>query len=123
MNFGSSINNSKYILDYSDTKNNVITNNLSNISNPEFKRKYMDDISFNKELDLAMKRTNEKHFTGNEDTENGFTIRTEMSQGRNDGNNVNLDKEIIDLTANQYLFQINSTVLQKEYNKLKEAII
>lgn len=123
MNFGTSINNSKYILDYSNTKNNVITNNLSNINNPKYKRKYMNDISFNSELELAMKVTHEKHFTGTENTQNGFKINTEYSQGRNDGNNVNLDKEIVDLTSNQYLFQLNSTVLQKEYSKLREAII
>lgn len=123
MNLGSTINNSKYALNYSDTKNNVITNNLSNINNPDFKRKYMDNLAFDSELKSAMKRTNEKHFSGNEDIENGFKINTEISQGRNDGNNVNLDKEIIDLSANQYLFQINSTVLQKEYSKLREAII
>lgn len=123
MNFGRSINNSKYVLDYSNTKNNVITNNLSNINNPEYKRKYMDDISFSNELDFAMKTTNEKHFTGTEDTQNGFKINTEYTQGRNDGNNVNLDKEVIDLTSNQYLFQLNSTILQKEYSKLREAII
>lgn len=123
MNFGTSINNSKFILDYSNTKNNVIANNLSNINNPEYKRKYMKNLSFSDELDLAMKTTNSKHFSGKEGLDSEFEILTENSQGRNDGNNVHLDKEVIDLTANQYLFQLNSTILQKEYSKLREAII
>lgn len=124
MNYGSLINNTKKILSYSDTKNNVITNNLSNINNPYYKRKYMEELSFEDTMNDTLKRTNEKHLSGkSENTENGFTIKTELSDGRNDMNNVNLDKEIIDLTSNQYLFQMSSTILQKEFTKLKDSII
>lgn len=124
MNYGSLINNTKKILSYSDTKNNVITNNLSNINNPYYKRKYMEKLSFEDTMNDTLKRTNEKHFSGkSENIENGFTIKTELSDGRNDMNNVNLDKEIIDLTSNQYLFQMSSTILQKEFTKLKDSII
>ena len=56
MNFGASINLTKNILDYSNTKNNVITNNLANINNPEYKRKYMEDLSFNSCFEDEMKR-------------------------------------------------------------------
>ena len=123
MNFGSSINLTKNILDYSNTKNNVITNNLANINNPEYKRKYMEDLSFSTYLDNEMKMTRNGHFSGSEAQTNAMEIKTELSKGRNDENNVNLDKEIIDLTSNQYLFNISTSILQKEYTKLKEAII
>lgn len=123
MNFGSSINLTKDILDYSNTKNNVITNNLANINNPEYKRKYMEDLSFNTHLENEMKVTREGHLSGNEVQNNSMEIKTELSKGRNDENNVNLDKEIIDLTSNQYLFNISTSILQKEYTKLREAII
>ena len=123
MNFGSSINLTKNILDYSNTKNNVITNNLANINNPEYKRKYMEDLSFSTYLDNEMKMTRNGHVSGSEAQTNAMEIKTELSKGRNDENNVNLDKEIIDLTSNQYLFNISTSILQKEYTKLKEAII
>ena len=123
MNFGSNVNLSKNILDYSNTKNNIITNNLSNISNPEYKRKYMDELTFGTELKEALKTTKKGHLTGIENSNDFMKIKTEYSKGRNDENNVNLDKEVIDLTTNQYLFNINSSILQKEYTKLKESII
>lgn len=123
MNFGSNINLSKDILNYSNTKNNVIVNNLSNINNPTYKRKYMEDLSFNTHLENEMKTTREGHLSGNEIQNNSMDIKTELSKGRNDENNVNLDKEIIDLTSNQYLFNISTSVLQREYTKLREAII
>lgn len=123
MNFGSSINLTKDILDYSNTKNNVIANNLTNINNPTYKRKYMEDLSFTTHLENEMKTTRAGHMSGNETRINSMEIKTELSKGRNDENNVNLDKEIIDLTSNQYLFNISTSVLQREYAKLREAII
>lgn len=123
MNFGTSINLSKQILDYSNSKNNVIANNLSNINNPNYKRKYMEDLTFSTHLENEMKKTREGHISDNTNINNSMEIKTELSKGRNDENNVNLDKEIIDLTSNQYLFNISTSILQREYTKLREAII
>ena len=44
MNFGQSVNLTKDIVTYSNFKNNIISNNLSNISNPQYKRKYLNII-------------------------------------------------------------------------------
>lgn len=123
MNLGQNVNLTKDIISYSNLKNNTISNNLSNISNPQYKRMYLDDLQFKTELDNELKRTREGHITETSSMQEFMTIHTENSKGRNDENNVNLDKEIIDLTSNQYLFQISSSILQKEYSKLREAII
>lgn len=122
MNFGSNISLTKDILNYSNAKNNVISNNLSNISNPQYKRQYLKDLSFKEEMDISMKATREGHIKETNNTD--FTkAYTDTSKGRNDENNVNLDTEIINLTSNKYLFEISSSILQKEYTKLREAII
>lgn len=123
MNFGSNVNLTKEIVSYSNAKNNVISNNLSNINNPTYKRMYMNDLKFEDALSQSLKRTKEGHLSGINENNNFMEIHTETSKGRNDENNVNLDKEIIDLTSNKYLFEISSSVLQKEYSKLREAII
>ena len=123
MNFGSNVNLTKEIVSYSNAKNNVISNNLSNINNPTYKRMYMNDLKFEDTLSQSLKCTKEGHLSGINENNNFMEIHTETSKGRNDENNVNLDKEIIDLTSNKYLFEISSSVLQKEYSKLREAII
>lgn len=123
MFFGETISNSKTLLNYSNTKNNTISNNLSNLNNPNYKRKYVKDISFDDTLKEQMKTTDPRHFNGSSEGSEGLKIKTDHSKGRNDNNNVDLDREIIDLESNQYLFQLNSTVLKTEYSKLLEAII
>lgn len=123
MNFGQSVNLTKDIVTYSNFKNNIISNNLSNISNPQYKRKYLNNLEFSTELDWALKKTKEGHISDSSSINDFMTVHTENSKGRNDENNVNLDKEIIDLTSNKYLFEISSSILQKEYSKIREAII
>lgn len=122
-----SISYTKRILDYAATKNKVIASNLANINNPNYKRKYMDDLNektlnFKELVSNELKLTNEKHISSSKSEELGFKIYKESSYGRNDKNNVNLDKELVDSTTNKYLYKTAVNIINSQFSVLESAI-
>lgn len=121
MFFDSVLNNSKHILNYASLKSSVVSSNISNLNNPEYKRKYVGDISFEDTLNKQeLQKSHTKHLdsTGNSE----FQVYVDTSLGRNDSNNVNLDKEIIDLSKATYLFKATSEVVSSQYKMITESL-
>lgn len=115
-------------LDAAWLRNNVITNNISNIDTPNFKA---SKVEFENVLKNAMssdgsqmKRTNEKHMLagGAKDGLSPIVIEDSSSTMRMDGNNVDVEKEQASLAENAIYY---NTILQKlgeEYSRIKYAI-
>lgn len=123
MDFGMGIKNAKQLLDYSSLKNNIIANNLANVNNPNFKRNYLNDVVFEDVLKQEeLKISNDKHIATSSKSAIDMNIHVENTKGKNDGNNVNLDKEIIDMTKNKYVFQAATEVLSSEYKTLMDVM-
>jgi flagellar basal-body rod protein FlgB len=110
----------------------LLANNIANVNTPKYKRK---DIQFENFLDKALnddgrsivgKRTDEKHFNI------GFDSQLEMLSGeefeekatimRNDGNNVDIEKEKVEQAKNNIRYQFASNRISQNFNILKSVI-
>lgn len=107
-------------LDGSIARQNIIAHNVSNINTPGFKRFVLDfdqNSPVNKQLPLKV--TQEKHISTPPD--NNYTFTRDLSPGtRADGNNVNLEEEMVLMVKNDIYFsaalnQINKKIAIKKY--------
>lgn len=113
-----SINLLEKMLDVSAIKHKVIANNIANINTPGYKKM---EISFSDQLDKAIKDTAMNKF----DTIQPKIIIAENDKNetiRNDGNNVDMDKEISALMKNTSAYNIYSQLLAKKMELVKSAI-
>lgn len=112
-------------LDASTLKQNVITNNISNVDTPFFKR---SDVQFesllqkemNKHTSFVGARTNAKHFhiSNEQPMFEPKVVRDESSAFNNNNNNVDIEYEMVLLAENQlrynlFIQQLNHDIKQK----------
>ncbi|HCZ07489.1 MAG TPA: flagellar basal body rod protein FlgB [Thermotogae bacterium] len=118
----------KIALDVSALRAEVIANNIANVETPNYKRKY---VVFESALQEAMedrhiqlKRTNPKHLTG------AFRISPQVmtdwsTSMRNDGNNVDIDREMTELASNTLRYQVLTSLtsrLVERYNVVLRGV-
>lgn len=107
----------------------LVAGNLANIDTPGYRTR---DIDFQESLKAAtqgqsgqglpMMRTDPRHLGG---SSGGFEVHPqEVSTGqeRNDGNNVNLDRETMLLQRTQSSYVLASSFLQSEVRRTLQAI-
>lgn len=112
-------------LDASVVRHNAISNNLANVNTPNYKpQKVVFEELLKGELansSFVGKRTNTKHIQiGNSATRPYITEQPVVMQ--NNGNGVDVDHEMTDLTKNSIWYQTLSYQLSEEFNLLKTAI-
>lgn len=117
-------------IDASWKRNEVINNNLANVDTPGYKRQAVEFESF---LSAALdnkkfegKRTNEKHIPiGSTDTSQ-IPIVTRQDRTSNemrlDGNNVDIDEEMSQLSKNNIYYNAIVQQISKQFNMIKSAI-
>ncbi|TVM00229.1 MAG: flagellar basal body rod protein FlgB [Candidatus Brocadia sp. WS118] len=113
-----SINMLAKMLDVSAIKHKVIANNIANINTPGYKRM---EVSFSDQLEKVIKDTSTNKF----DTLQPKIVIAEKGKDetvRNDGNNVDIDKEISSLMKNTLSYNIYSQLLAKKMELVKSAI-
>ena len=122
-------------LDVESLRRKVIANNIANVDVPHFKR---SEVNFESELrrviseqenpdnSLPAKLTDTRHIP--------FYIPREIesvqprinldynTSARNDGNNVDVEKEIVDSAKNQLRYNAYITMLNNNYRNLKNAM-
>jgi len=122
------INNSTFILekalDTAWTRNEVITNNISNADTPNFKK---DVVKFEDYLISAL--DNEDMELSTSDVRiNGSTLEPRVEKDmknmsyRLDGNNVDIESEMADLAKNSITYNTLAQKVTGEYKKLKYVI-
>lgn len=97
-------------LDVSSLRQKVTAQNISNLNTPGYKRAYVD---FDQELSRAgvpLARTNEAHRPAKGDAGAAQVKREVHTSRRPDGNNVDLDDEMMNMVTNQLRY--NSVVQQ-----------
>lgn len=113
-----SINLLGKMLDVSAIKHKVIANNIANINTPGYKKM---EVSFAEQLEKVIKDTS----TNKYDT---FQPKVVVSKegtnetARNDGNNVDMDKEVSSLMKNTLSYNIYTQLLAKKMELVKSAI-
>jgi flagellar basal-body rod protein FlgB len=123
--------NSDYLskaLDASWLRNNVISNNISNVDTPNFKASTVDFESVLKDAmdnnSISMKVTNDKHIASNNtlDTIQPTVTEDTSSQIRMDGNNVDIEAQESDLAENAIYYNTLIKKISDEYSRIKYAI-
>lgn len=113
-----SINLLGKMLDVSAIKHKVIANNIANINTPGYKKM---EVSFAEQLEKVIKDTSANKY----DT---FQPKVVVSKdgtnetARNDGNNVDMDKEVSSLMKNTLSYNIYTQLLAKKMELVKSAI-
>ena len=107
------------------TRNDVITNNISNADTPNYKRK---DISFQGYLQAELAGTNTTTLNDRikdvELSSLNATAYTDMANlsYRLDGNNVDIDTENVELASNQIMYQALINSISNDFDMIKKAM-
>ena len=119
-------------LEGASKRQKVISNNIANADTPGFKR---SDVSFESTLKsviaaqpqaqgLPMRVTNTKHLVPNSDpAQYPFIIASDKSiSHRADGNNVDIEREMVEMNKNQGTHAAIANVMTGEISFIKQAI-
>lgn len=106
------------MLDISAIKHKVIANNIANINTPGYKKM---DVNFAEQLEKVLKDTSVNKF---DNLQPKIVISKEETNEtvRNDGNNVDMDKEISSLVRNTLSYNIYTQLMAKKVEMVKFAI-
>lgn len=110
----------------------ALANNIANVNTPNYKRK---DVQFESFLEKAIYedgrslvgiKTDKKHFKiGFDDSLSeieGKLIEENSTTMRNDGNNVDIEKEKVEQAKNNIRYQFASTRISQNFNIIKGVI-
>lgn len=112
-------------LDVSHLRNKVIAENLANSETPGFKagkidfQKAMSDAEIG--ADLAVSRTNSKHLAPSA-TKAGIRVEKSERQARADGNNVDQEIEIVNMSENTIIYNTATEILSRKLKMIDFAI-
>ncbi|WP_366922998.1 flagellar basal body rod protein FlgB [Metallumcola ferriviriculae] len=95
----------------------VISNNIANINTPGFKRSF---VTFEDQLQEALART--EGFANKQVGVKPEIIQDESSSMRQDGNNVDMDKEMANLAMNSINYSTAARQLNKKFAMLRYVI-
>jgi len=103
------------LMTLSANKQKVIANNISNVSTPGFRRK---ELVFEEALQDAVANNEVKNLRSLE----GFVKESNDPTTRNDGNNVNIDKEMGLQNRNALAYSLYTELYAKKVEILKLAM-
>lgn len=123
--FNSTMKSLESALNASAARQDVISHNIANVDTPQYKSK---QVNFKNELTKAIafeaKKTNSKHINFKHSPKNtgDYTIRTKNETTmNNNGNNVDIDREMALLAENQILHNALIDRLNGKFTKLKSV--
>ena len=119
----------KKSLDFQTSRHLLIANNISNVDTPGYKA---SDINFEKQLrevlnmpgKLALKTTHQKHLgPSNMAIKNLAPEPFELDDAaKSNGNNVNIDNEMIKLAENQIMYSAVTQLMMKRGSTVRSAV-
>lgn len=110
-------------MDVAAYKRNVISDNVANYNTPGFKaEKVSFDQMFAERSGLSMKGTDGKHLSGSTNPTEPTVYQDTATSERLDGNNVDLNVEMIDTIKNNSYYTKAVQAINKEFYLQKTAI-
>ena len=115
-------------LNYRGEKQKVISSNIANINTPAYKTK---DLVFENELNnkldntLTMQVTSSKHMSSigsNLSNANPKLVEVKGLEQQNDGNNVNLDTQMSEMSKNKILFDAIQSSIKRDSRLFRSVI-
>ncbi len=119
--FGKIWTDLKGLMDYQVNRQAVISSNLANQDTPGYKAK---DISFDEHLKsrLALTRTNPNHRQTKAGSINHRTYTDPYGRIGNDGNTVDLDREMMKISQNNILYNSAVQIIEHKVTGLQNVI-
>ena len=116
-------------LNFRAERQKVISSNIANINTPNYKTK---DLTFESELKnaqntpiLKLSQTKGNHFSNIQSTNNiagSSLVKVSGLQEQNDGNNVNLDTQMSEMSKNKILFDAVQSAIKKDSRLFRSVI-
>lgn len=107
-------------------RNQILSNNIANADTPKYKRY---DVSFEEMLKsemnkprLKLRTTNNRHMNNTIEKITPKVYRDSNTSYRQDGNNVDIDKEMVMLAENSLSYDILSEQIKTKFQLLSSAI-
>lgn len=108
----------RVLLDVSSARHQALASNVANVNTPGYQR-FDTSPTFQQELQRAIQSEDVNKL-------NTFTPQIQMDKNspslRKDGNNVNLEREMVELTKNSTQYEVSTALLAKRYQMLRLAI-
>ncbi|MCY8945400.1 flagellar basal body rod protein FlgB [Bacillus atrophaeus] len=122
--FSGTIQNLENALGRANIKQKVITNNIANIDTPNYKAK---KVSFQNLLNqessrLESVKTDYRHVDFSDTGSKGSIVTNSNTAYQQNGNNVDIDKEMTDLAENQINYQALVERMSGKFNSLKTVL-
>ncbi len=122
--FSGTIHRLEGALEQANVKQKVITNNLANVDTPNYKAKR---VSFKNVLNEESSRLNAiktdyRHIDFKSNESNYSVVSSNQTSYQENGNNVDIDKEMSDMAKNQIQYQALVERMSGKLNSLKSAI-
>ena len=111
-------------LDYSSAKQKVISQNIANVDTPNYKAKDVVKNFFQGALQASIEayRTDSRHMNFNADTNSSTIVTQQNGTYNNNGNSVDMDKEMTDLATNQIYYNAVTDRLSGKFSSLQNVI-
>jgi flagellar basal-body rod protein FlgB len=124
--FSNTVSTLENALNYSSLKQKVVSQNIANVDTPNYKAK---EVSFKASFEQALgqsvkaKRTDVRHyeFGGRSGSLQGAIVKNNLNYNEN-GNGVDLDKEMSDLATNQIYFNALTERINGKFSSLQNVI-
>ncbi len=121
--FGNSMQLMRKSMDFLWKKQEVIANNLANVDTPGYKARY---VTFEEELERRLRNAQTERRPGGlrealDGTEYQVHV-TDNETARLDGNNVNTDSEMVEMTRTALQYQYAQNALNSDWNRLRTVI-
>lgn len=122
--FSNTFNVLEKSLDYSSTKQKVISQNIANVDTPNYKAKDVVKNSFQDTLQASIDayRTDPRHIDFSTDNSESTIVTEQNGTYNNNGNSVDVDKEMTDLATNQIYYNALADRLSGKFNSLQNVI-
>ncbi|WP_269775093.1 flagellar basal body rod protein FlgB [Bacillus siamensis] len=122
--FSGTIQNLENALGRADIKQKVLTDNIANIDTPNYKAK---KVSFRNLLDqetsnLEAVKTDYRHVDFTDSGDDYSIVSSSDTSYQQNGNNVDIDKEMTDLAENQINYQALVERMSGKFNSLKTVL-
>ncbi len=114
-------------LNFRGERQKVITSNIANINTPNYKTK---DLVFENELNkvqntLQLSKTNSNHIPNISSTQHMSSPKLVEVKGleeQNDGNNVNLDTQMSEMSKNKILYDAIQSSIKKDSRLFRSVV-
>lgn len=110
-------------LDYNLERQNVLAANLANVDTPEYRaRDLVRTDGFDAALSVQLETTDAEHLGGSAQNSVGRVVIDPNCQPGSDGNSVDLDREVVKISANHLRYDAISRLTTAKLGQLLWAV-